>query len=86
VNSVLANFRTRSWQEFFRFRWSGIYRRVMSVICLRDLRISTLRANRVMVPPGMARRCYCSFAYSALACFRMGVSGSASFQSAKKSW
>ena len=23
---------------------------------------------------------YCSFAYSALACFRMGMSGSASFQ------
>src|SRR5256712_9253466 len=26
------------------------------------------------------------FAYSALACFRMGMSGSASFQRAKKSW
>jgi hypothetical protein len=26
---------------------------------------------------------YCSFAYSALACFRMGTSGSASFQSSK---
>ena len=31
-------------------------------------------------------RSYCSFAYSALACFRMGMSGSASFQRAKKSW
>jgi hypothetical protein len=30
--------------------------------------------------------CYCSFAYSALASFRMGMSGSASFQRAKKSW
>lgn len=29
---------------------------------------------------------YCSFAYSALACFRMGTSGSASFQSVRKSW
>jgi len=29
---------------------------------------------------------YCSFAYSALACFRMGMSGSASFQRLKKSW
>jgi prepilin-type N-terminal cleavage/methylation domain-containing protein len=29
---------------------------------------------------------YCSFAYSALACFRMGISGSASFQSDRKSW
>ena len=28
---------------------------------------------------------YCSLAYSALACFRMGMSESASFQSAKKS-
>ena len=28
---------------------------------------------------------YCSFAYSALACFRMGMSGSASFQSVRKS-
>jgi hypothetical protein len=28
---------------------------------------------------------YRSFAYSALACFRMGMSGSASFQSVKKS-
>ena len=27
-----------------------------------------------------------SFAYSALACCRMGMSGSASFQSARKSW
>ena len=28
---------------------------------------------------------YCSLAYSALACFRMGMSGSASFQRARKS-
>jgi hypothetical protein len=32
------------------------------------------------------RLVYCSFAYSALASFRMGMSESASFQSAKKSW
>src|SRR5580692_10264245 len=31
-------------------------------------------------------RNYCSFAYSALACFRMGMWGSASFQSERKSW
>ena len=30
--------------------------------------------------------CYFSFAYSALACCRMGMSGSASFQRARKSW
>src|SRR5215467_11601533 len=29
---------------------------------------------------------YCSLAYSALASFRMGMSGSASFQRARKSW
>jgi hypothetical protein len=29
--------------------------------------------------------CYCSLAYSALACFRMGMLGSASFQSVRKS-
>jgi hypothetical protein len=29
--------------------------------------------------------CYCNFAYSALACFRMGMSGSASFQRVRKS-
>jgi hypothetical protein len=29
---------------------------------------------------------YCSFAYSALASFRIGMSGSASFQSVRKSW
>ena len=28
---------------------------------------------------------YCNFAYSALACFRMGMSGSASFQRVRKS-
>jgi hypothetical protein len=31
-------------------------------------------------------RDYCNFAYSALDCFRMGRSGSASFQVLKKSW
>jgi len=34
---------------------------------------------------GRSRRCYCSFAYSALASFRMGMSGSASFQRVRKS-
>src|ERR1700691_3828230 len=29
---------------------------------------------------------YCNLAYSALACFRTGTSGSAFFHSAKKSW
>src|SRR6516162_5141132 len=34
---------------------------------------------------GLIRRGYCNFAYSALACFRMGMSGSASFQRVRKS-
>ena len=39
--------------------------------------------NRAMV--GSACHCYCNFAYSASDCFRMGISGSASFQSVRKS-
>ena len=39
---------------------------------------STLRANSKIVR-------YCNFAYSAFACFRIGISGSASFHSVKKS-
>jgi hypothetical protein len=35
--------------------------------------------------PRVPGHCYCSFAYSALASFRMGISGSASFQRVKKS-
>src|SRR5437660_135230 len=34
----------------------------------------------------MHKRNYCSFAYSALACFRMAMSGSASFHWFRKSW
>jgi hypothetical protein len=37
------------------------------------------------VTPPLSERSYCNFAYSALACFRMGMSGSASFQSVRKS-
>src|ERR1039457_624862 len=37
-------------------------------------------------PAGRTFSCYCSFAYSALASFRMGMSGSASFQRVRKSW
>ena len=33
-----------------------------------------MQANRAM--DGNTRPCYCSFAYSALACFKMGMSGS----------
>ena len=41
-------------------------------------------ANRQSAPS--SGDVYSSFAYSALACFRMGMSGSASFQRVKKSW
>src|SRR5215472_6018497 len=34
----------------------------------------------------LPKSCYCSFAYSALACLRTGMSWSASFHSTKKSW
>jgi len=39
------------------------------------------KATKDRTPAG-----YFSFSYSALASFRMGMSGSASFQRAKKSW
>lgn len=35
---------------------------------------------------GRERGSYCNLAYSAFACFKMGMSGSASFQSVRKSW
>jgi hypothetical protein len=54
----------------------------------RDLSVTAwlrkLRANSKQ--PGRTFPFYCSFAYSALACFRMGMSGSASFQRVKNSW
>jgi hypothetical protein len=37
-------------------------------------------------PRGRTLSSYCNFAYSALASFRMGMSGSASFHLVKKSW
>src|ERR1022692_1508160 len=48
---------------------------VLSVMaCLHQLSLDS-------EPAGRTFSCYCSFAYSALASFRMGMSGSASFQS-----
>jgi hypothetical protein len=41
--------------------------------------------SNICLLSGRERRTYCSFVYSALASFRIGTSGSASFQSAKKS-
>jgi hypothetical protein len=55
------------------------------IACLQQLRITQpdeLEDGLV----GSDLRPYFSFAYSALASFRTGMSGSASFQRAKKSW
>ena len=41
--------------------------------------------NRRRAQRSRQRDAYCSFAYSALACFRMGMSESASFQRVRKS-
>ena len=40
---------------------------------------------QILETPNVVTTAYCSFAYSALACFRMGMSGSASFQRVRKS-
>ena len=58
---------------------------------LKGLRNAAHRTDQRGIRPaqvgaGVAVGRYCSFAYSALACFRMGMSGSASFQRVKKSW
>ena len=50
--------------------------------------VEPAQCMRVMIlarPEGRICSCYCNFAYSALACFRMGMSGSASFQRVRKS-
>jgi hypothetical protein len=55
----------------------------------RDRTFVNARRNRLHVSEADVANCvalsYCSFAYSALASFRMGMSGSASFQSVRKS-
>jgi len=48
--------------------------------------LALLGSTAVAQGSGRRTRGYCSFAYSALASFRMGMSGSASFQRVKKSW
>ena len=54
---------------------------------LQEIRCFWLRRRMVRHQRASTRsRYYCSFAYSALASFKMGMSGSASFQRAKKSW
>jgi hypothetical protein len=71
-------------------RASGV--RARSVCCMRGARArggSAEQEGEYEKAGGRGRytpHCYCSFAYSALASFRMGMSGSASFQSVRKSW
>ena len=57
--------------------WGSTFYSIYSL--LQNLSINSKRRGKT--PPG-----YCSFAFSALASFRMGTSGSASFQRKKKSW
>jgi hypothetical protein len=63
--------------------------RPASFLRFRDVRpiiMDTLELmTQLSVFPEIRRGGYCSLAYSALACFRMGMSGSASFQSVRKS-
>src|SRR5436190_17638453 len=53
---------------------------------LRSNRVSCFKGSLLRNNLGLRRAGgYCSFAYSALACFRIGMSESASFQVARKS-
>jgi len=79
----LANFDVGTWgamngRGMGAERVAGGGARVRSDACLHQLSLNS-------EPLGGTLSRYCSFAYSALACFRMGMSGSASFQRAKKS-
>jgi len=59
----------------------GSVRSVRGALSAREFGIKA-----IAVPESNARvQDYCNFAYSALACFRMGISGSASFQRVRKS-
>lgn len=51
-----------------------------AAVCARSHQASQAMAN-ISRPSN-----YCSLAYSALACLRIGMSGSASFQRVRKSW
>src|ERR1022692_4021304 len=59
------------------------YRKVYSGRREADVVMSSVIAKAAAA--GQYFAAYCNFAYSALACFRMGMSGSASFQRVKKS-
>jgi hypothetical protein len=50
-----------------------------TVGCRRLRHATESSTGNLLLWPGTVAN-YCNFAYSALACFRMGISGSASFQ------
>ena len=54
--------------------------------CAHIYRKATSRRSGADDAGARAIPVYCSLAYSALACLRIGMSGSASFQSVKKVW
>jgi hypothetical protein len=80
--------------------WKGVYHSKSSPVATQHLFLvpqrgttamgrgnSTSPVCRANVRSYRARlRSYCSLAYSAFACLRMGMSGSASYQSVRKSW
>ena len=67
-----------------RERWAGLVseRRLQAAIGNRPVGPVTLRRTRWC----RLHSTYCSLAYSARACLRIGMSASASFQSVRKSW
>jgi len=67
--------------------WWWICCIILPLLSLLRSRITDLYRQRQQASAPSLRfgRHYCSLVYSAFACFRMGMSGSASFQRAKKS-
>jgi hypothetical protein len=55
----------------------------IAVEAVKDWDLTLSRASQAQLEPDFPA--YCSFADSALACFRMGISRSASFHRVKKS-
>lgn len=57
----------------------------LSLPQLHAVRRRRIGSNAQWMRAAQHLQAYCSFAYSALACFKTGISGSASFQAPKKS-
>jgi hypothetical protein len=71
--------------ELTREEWEAHRRRKMFrvISALGDAILNKSRQYKTIRKP--LTPCHCSFAYSVLACFKMGMSGSASFQRVRKS-